>query len=509
MNDEIISVTESLILSSRLFRSKPQMKRLLSYLVKHTYNDNDEALQQRSIALSCLGRNHSFDSAKDPIVRIEAARLRKLLEEYYDGAEAKQTPLRVSLPKGSYHLVFSKNTEHRQSCGFSLLLLCQSPMVTNTDELQLMIKIRQGLSYRLNHFDHLNLIVNFYPEHEVAQRGSIHFLAEEQYDYVMRLEVVQDRNGDFLVSSIVVHRLTQEILWSHSTSLPQGYTVDGLNEFYPKLISPLVADSYGVLGSHWAKSYLEMGLEYVEDQHMAAVQFINLCNNPSKPACLQFLEFLTVRLKKYPDDLNAQGAYLSVGFFDYFLNYKILEASLEDRLEHSLLIGKHAPNDASIAVLIGFYYFALNKYDEAEMYLNSARMLNPYNTMWDFIYGGLLFFMGRREEGFQIVAKLCKTNETPPGYYYVPIFFYYLGDKEWNKAFNASSKVAFVDSLEYLIKAIACLGVGAQKQADGELSKMKPATDEDADFSWIEDTMLRNHPDLVLHFNLMAKRLNS
>ena len=509
MIDETVSNTESLILASRLFRSKPQMKRLLSYLVKHTYENNVEALQQRSIALSCLGRNDTFDSAKDPIVRIEAARLRKLLEKYYEGTEAEQTPLRVSLPKGTYKLVFSWNIEHRQSCGFCLLLLCQSPMMTNSDEHQLMIKIRQGLSHRFNHFDHLNLIVNYHPEHEIAERGSIHFLAEEQYDYVMRLEVVQDRGDDFLVSSIVVHRLTQEILWSHSTSIPNDYTTEILNDFYLKLISPLVADSYGVLGSHWARSHLEIGLEYVEDQHMAAVQFINLCNKPSRAACISFLEFLDVRLKKYPDDLNAQGSYLAIGFFDYFLNYNLMEASLEERLEHCLLIGKHAPHDAGIAVLTGFYYFALNRYEESEIYLNTARQLNPYNTMWDFIYGGLLFFMGRKEEGFNILAELSKYNETPPGYYYVPIFFYYLGEKEWHKAFRISSKVAFTDSLEFLVKAVAYLGVGADKLANEAFLQMKTQKDAAVDFSWADKTLLKNYPDLVLHFQTMLKTLNS
>ena len=507
--DEAVTNTEMLILSSRLFRSKPQMKRLLTYLVKHTCEDNDEALQQRSIALSCLGRNKAFDSVKDPIVRIEAARLRKLLEVYYESDEAQQAPLRVSLPKGSYHLVFSRNIEHRVSSGYSLLLLCQSPMVTNTDELQLMIKIRHGLSYRLNFFDHFNLTVNFHPEHEIAQRGSIHFLAEEQYDYVMRLEVVQDKNGDLLVSSIVVHRLTQEILWSHSTSLPEHYTEEMLNSFYLKLISPLVADSYGVLGAHWASSLLEKGLEYVEDQHMAAVQFINLCNNPSKPACVRFLEFLDIRLKKYPDDFNAQGSYLAIGFFDYFLNYGLMEISLEDRLERCLLVSKYVPHDAGMSVLIGFYYFALGRYKESEIYLNNARELNPYNTMWDFIYGGLLFFMGKREEGFKVLAKLSSYNETPPGYYYVPIFFYYLGEKEWGKAFNVGSKVSFADNLEYLVKAISCLGIGAHAQADEQVDKMKGASDIEPDFEWVEKTLLTNYPDLILQYQVMVKRLNS
>ena len=148
MIDETVASTESQILASRLFRSKPQMKRLLSYLVLHTFENNNQALQQRSIAITCLGRNSSFESTKDPIVRIEAARLRRLLEAYYESNEAQRTPLRVTLPKGSYRLVFSRNIEHRLSSSFSLLLLCQSPMVTNVEEIQLMIKIRQGLSYR-------------------------------------------------------------------------------------------------------------------------------------------------------------------------------------------------------------------------------------------------------------------------------------------------------------------------------------------------------------------------
>ena len=508
MSDDAVDTTESLILTSRLFRSKPQMKRLLTYLVKHTYKNDNDALQQRSIALSCLGRDRSFDSTKDPIVRIEAARLRKLLEEYYDCEDAKQTPLRVSLPKGSYRLVFSKNSEHRQSSSYSLLLLCQSPMVSNSAELQLMVKLRRGLSNRLNHFNHLNLIVNFHPEHEVAQRGSVHFLAEEQYDYVMRLEVVQDRGCDFLVSSIVVHRITQEILWSHSITLYENYTPAVLNDFYLKLISPLVADSYGVLGNHWAKSYLDMGLDYVEDQHMAAVQFISLCNNPSKEACIELLEFLDARLKKYPDDFNAHGSYLAVGLLDYFLNYNLMPASLESRLDHSLNLDKYSPNDAGVSILIGFYYFAMNRLDESEIYLSNARKLNPYNTMWDFIYGALLLFRGRTEEGFQIVSKITKYNPTPPGYFAIPSFFYYMARGERENAFKASAKIARMGSLESLIKAIAYLSVGAKKQANEEWRKVKNTGDNDSAFLWVETRLLRNNPKLILQFNTMLKRLS-
>ena len=454
MIDEKVASSESLILASRSFRSKPQMKRLLGYLVQNTVNNNDDALQQRNIAISCLGRNNDFESSKDPIVRIEAARLRRLLEAYYESDTAKQTPLRIMLPKGSYRLVFSRNIEHRLSRSFSLLLLCQSPMVTNVEEIQLMMKIRQDLSFRMNHFDHFNLAVNFHPEHEVAQRGSIHFLAEEQHDYVMRLEVVQDREKDFLVSTIVVHRITQEILWSQSTTIPQGYDSNQLDAFYSRLISPLIADSYGLLGIHWAKSCIEMGLDYVEDQQMVAVQFFNLCSDPIKADCERFLSFLDQRLQKYPDDFNAQGSYLAIGFFDYFLNYELMPTSLEERLKQCLIIEKYASQDAGVSVLIGIYYFALNRYTEAESYLNAAIKLNPYNPMWEFIYNGLLFFTGKREQGFKRLQKLARRYETLPSYYFIPVYIYRLGHKEWEKVFATDDKTNFAENLECLVKSL-------------------------------------------------------
>ena len=498
MLEGAVSNTESLILNSRQFRSKPQMKRMLSYLIKHSYTGDYNALQQRAIALNCLGRNSVFDSAKDPIVRIEAARLRRLLNEYYDSPQAQQAALRVCLPRGSYQLAFSKHIEHRQSCGFHLLLLCQTPIRTNLDEHQLMLRLRLGLSHRLSHFEHFNLSVNFHPEHEAAQSGSVHFLGEEQYDYVMRLEIVQDRDGVFLVSSLVVHRLTQEILWSHSTSFSKKYTMAELNEFYLGLISPLIADSYGILGIHWAESCLERGLEFVEDQHMALVQFIILCNSPSREACIRLLDFLDIRLKKYPDDFNAQGYYLAVGIFDFFLNYQLVKASLSDRLGHCLLVSKQVPHSATVSVLIGSYYFVLDQYSSAELYLTNARKLNPYNTMWDFIYSGLLFFTERQEEGFGIISNLFKHNKYPPGYYYVPIFLSYLSKQECGQAFQVDPKMTFADNLEGLLRS-ARSRENTEEQ-NNELPSRKMSAKASINFSWLERALLMNCPELLVSF---------
>lgn len=62
----------------------------------------DEAsIKAYSIAVDVFGRPQSFDPQSDPIVRVQARRLRALLEEYYAG-EGAESPVRFYLPVGRY-----------------------------------------------------------------------------------------------------------------------------------------------------------------------------------------------------------------------------------------------------------------------------------------------------------------------------------------------------------------------------------------------------------------------
>jgi adenylate cyclase len=47
------------------------------------------------------GRPHAFDPQVDPIVRVEAGRLRRALDRYYTSAGAND-PIRITIPKGAY-----------------------------------------------------------------------------------------------------------------------------------------------------------------------------------------------------------------------------------------------------------------------------------------------------------------------------------------------------------------------------------------------------------------------
>ena len=89
------------ILKSGPFHQSHRRQRFLEYLVNETLAGRGERLKGYNIALEVFDRPETFDPIVHPLVRIEAARLREKLREYYD-ADGQSDPIRIDLPKGTY-----------------------------------------------------------------------------------------------------------------------------------------------------------------------------------------------------------------------------------------------------------------------------------------------------------------------------------------------------------------------------------------------------------------------
>src|SRR5262245_56488484 len=89
------------ILNSGPFHQSHRRQRFLEYLVNETLAGRGERLKAYNVALEVFERPETFDPAIDPLVRIEAARLREKLREYY-GTEGQSDAIHINLPKGTY-----------------------------------------------------------------------------------------------------------------------------------------------------------------------------------------------------------------------------------------------------------------------------------------------------------------------------------------------------------------------------------------------------------------------
>jgi TolB-like protein len=94
------------VLNSGPFHQAQRRRRFLEYIVNEALAGRGERLKGSNVAQAVFDRE-SFDPNVDPIVRMEAARVRDRLREYYEGA-GQGDPIRISLPKGTYtpHIEF-------------------------------------------------------------------------------------------------------------------------------------------------------------------------------------------------------------------------------------------------------------------------------------------------------------------------------------------------------------------------------------------------------------------
>src|SRR5580700_11048527 len=93
------------ILASKAFRQTDRLKRFLTFIVVETLAGRGERLKEFVVGVEVFGKPESFDPRNDPIVRVQARRLRAQLARYYR-EEAADSEISIELPKGGYSPVF-------------------------------------------------------------------------------------------------------------------------------------------------------------------------------------------------------------------------------------------------------------------------------------------------------------------------------------------------------------------------------------------------------------------
>ena len=93
------------ILASKTFLQVDRLKRFVGFIVGETLAGRGGDLKEYVIGVQVFGKESSFDPRTDPIVRVQARRLRTRLARYYlDEGNADEVV--VDLPKGGYAPVF-------------------------------------------------------------------------------------------------------------------------------------------------------------------------------------------------------------------------------------------------------------------------------------------------------------------------------------------------------------------------------------------------------------------
>ena len=156
------------VLASAAFQQVDRLKRFISFIVSEAIAGRGDQLKEYVIGVGVFGKETTFDPRNDPIVRVQARRLRARLERYYK-EEGQNVDLVIELPKGGYVPVFKRReTVVRAKRSIGAALASQNTVAvlpfadhTPTGSLDYFSQgLRQEIIHNLAKFDTLRVLAS-------------------------------------------------------------------------------------------------------------------------------------------------------------------------------------------------------------------------------------------------------------------------------------------------------------------------------------------------------------
>ena len=109
------------VLASGTFQKVERLKRFISFIVTETVAGRGAQLKEYVVGTAVFGKDQSFDPRNDPIVRVQARRLRARLDHYFR-EEGRNDEIVIEMPKGAYVPSFHlrENREDALAAGAAL-----------------------------------------------------------------------------------------------------------------------------------------------------------------------------------------------------------------------------------------------------------------------------------------------------------------------------------------------------------------------------------------------------
>ena len=95
------------VLGSSHFARSPTLSRPLRFVVEATLDVKEQELKEYRLGVDVFGRGSDFDPRVDPIVQMQAAKLRARLAEYY-GTDGRGDAIVISIPNSAYIPAFAR-----------------------------------------------------------------------------------------------------------------------------------------------------------------------------------------------------------------------------------------------------------------------------------------------------------------------------------------------------------------------------------------------------------------
>ena len=402
------------IVASADFNTSARSREFLRYVVEALEAGRELEISQHAIAIQVFGRGGDFDPIADPIVRMQAGRVRRSLEHYYL-TEGMNDPLIISLPKGTYvpavelrevpKLSPSPSGSTRlgsaPAAPWPTLLLTPFHNLTSDPAAD---SIARGLVLELASE------LNNYPELRFLLGASE---ADAENPEVAAQFAVQGEVGDggdgWRISVRLLNGKPATLVWAHTYSTHR--TGKALGAFLDELASALASAIAGERGM--VARYISQGVGRRQtelDAYGAILRYQDFIRSPCPESYRAAITALQTAVKDHPDCGCCWSFLARLCADDYALWISGNPAVIEDALRFAAKGVQLAPTDQRARGIRSYLYLLNDQVEEARREAEAALALNPNSLFVLDGIGYVLTLCGDWEHGPVLSRNAVELN---------------------------------------------------------------------------------------------------
>lgn len=511
-DDDVVAALRRVGAAAAFARS-PQLRRLLEYLVTCALARKPN-LKAYTIGVEALGRPDSFDPEQDTIVRVQATRLRRALETYYE-SDGGDDPIRIRLPTGSYLPAFERQQTAAAAipapvrsrrlrpvvAGIAVLLIVAAGLLSvfgpaparllgiriaapqHGNGLPTVViwpfvfqgapdapaiqryGLRRFIAGAFAKFETVNTV--YFPRSDQPRSAGSSSVAD-QVRYDLTTFVTSDGDRTQLQFQLSDHT-DDTIVWTRSFDVAKDRGLAATQKMIVRALTTTLLQPYGVIATReFAK---HRATRSGDPRYRCVLQAMEALRTTSEPAYAGTLPCLESTIRTDPGYSLAYYYLASIynRYFEYGLD---TVPGAQPMLEKAMGAARRAvetnPASARGRYAVFLTYFNLRDFAAADAAMTKARELNEFDLLMLGQYGGHLIAQGRIDDGMAILDSIDDTMVSSTCTY---AFFGFLGRYLRGDLAEASRRVSQLTCQSYPYTFVARALVA------GDVAAAKPSID--------------------------------
>ena len=464
------------IVASDIFRPSPQLGAFLRFVVEAALQGKSDTIKGYTIGVEALKRSPDFDPQIDPIVRVEATRLRRAMERYYAGPGADAAVV-IELGRGSYVPSFSYRgapsavspqlapQELPPGNGMPTLLVQPFELLTAPDGVAISaISLHEKLCDAFTRFDTINIVA-----------GAAGAAAKVDHDYELMGSVEYRGDGTASVRFRLLDNRDGTVHWARVFDrLRVGEDRAATEDAIVTELAAVLLQPFGVIRAHSRRKHLATASG--DPRYRAIVEASESFRSFDRDQHMRARVSLEQLIAVHPDFVSGFSYLAALYFREYQYGYAG-QSGDPAILDRALDLARRAielkPESARAYQILFGVLFARHEVAAAFAAGDKAMALNPYDTTLLSDYGGRLVMTGEIRRGMEMLRRANEFGTVRPSWQHFYMFLgSYLSGDLVNTVYEATQLTNADYPLGIMARALAANMAGDRERAAIEIKKL-------------------------------------